>query len=65
MRTEKEQLEMKTNGRIPLRFFYAESVSFTLPIQNKALQPALFPFSTKKLAHTEGRHELERQLQVR
>ena len=62
MRNEDEQLNMRTNGHVPLRFIYAEGVSFTLPIQKKALQPTLFPFSAKKLVYKDAKNELERQL---
>jgi hypothetical protein len=57
MRNETEQLNMRTTGHIPLRFVYAEGVSFTLPIQRKALQPTLFPFSAKKLAGKDARND--------
>jgi len=40
---------MKTIGHIPLRFIHANRASFTLPIQRKAIQPHLFPFSSKKV----------------
>lgn len=40
---------MKATGHIPLRFIHANRASFTLPIQRKAIQPHLFPFSAKKV----------------
>jgi hypothetical protein len=54
---------MKVNGQIPLRFIHSESANFTLPIQKKALQPTLFPFSSKKLAHKAPKDECERHFQ--
>ena len=62
MRNEDEQLNMRTNGHVPLRFNYAEGVSFTLPIRKKALHPALFPFSAKKLIGKDAKNEYEPQL---
>jgi len=49
MRIEKEQLKMKTNNPILLPFTFSQCGSFTLPIQQKAVRPALFPYSSKKL----------------
>lgn len=41
---------MKANGHIPLRFIHSNRGSFTLTIVKKAIQPHLFPFSSKKIA---------------
>jgi len=49
MRNEKEQLKMKTPNPILLSFSYSQCGSFTLPIQQKAVRPALSPYSSKKL----------------
>jgi len=49
MQNEKEQLKMKTPNPILLPFSYSQCGSFTLPIQQKAVRPALSPYSSKKL----------------
>jgi hypothetical protein len=41
---------MKANGHIPLRFIHSNRGSFTLTIVKKAINPHLFPFSSKKIA---------------
>ena len=41
---------MKANGHIPLRFIHSNRGSFTLTIHKKAINPHLFPFSSKKVA---------------
>jgi len=41
---------MKVNGHIPLRFIHSNRGSFTLTIVKKAINPHLFPFSSKKIA---------------
>jgi hypothetical protein len=61
MRNENETTDMKTTNPIPLRFSHSERASFTLPIQRKALQPALFPFSSKKLTMKGVKDESARQ----
>jgi hypothetical protein len=45
----KKQLKMKTHNPNLLSFTYSECGNFTLPIQQKAVRPALFPYSSKKL----------------
>jgi hypothetical protein len=52
---------MKVTGHIPLRFIHANRASFTLPIQRKAIQPHLFPFSSKKVFTKVPHEERERQ----
>jgi hypothetical protein len=47
---------MKTNGHIPLRYIHSNRGSFTLTILKKAINPHLFPFSSKKIA-IKGLHE--------
>src|ERR1043166_1628990 len=64
-RQRKVKLEMttfmKVSGQTTLKFIYAESVSFTLSIQKKALHPLLYPFSSKKLTSRTVKYESERQ----
>jgi hypothetical protein len=47
---------MKANGHIPLRFIHSNRGSFTLTIVKKAINPHLFPFSSKKIA-LKGLHD--------
>jgi hypothetical protein len=49
---------MKTLHHIPLRYCHSLRASFTLPIQKKAIQPQMLPFSSKKLKGM--RHDFER-----
>ena len=60
----KRDNEMKTIINIPLRYHHSLRASFTLPIVRKAVQPQLFPFSSKKLTNKGSKCELE-QLQAR
>jgi len=51
---------MKLINHIPLRFIHSPSANFTLRINRKPVQPALFPFSSKKLTGKDAQYEWER-----
>jgi len=53
---------MKSTSHIPLQLMYLESVSFSLPIHKKALQPALQPFSSKKLTGKGAKYDCQPHL---
>jgi len=50
------QSDMRATGHIPLRFLHSLSGNFTLPIQRKPIEMALFPFSLKKLNYKSEKH---------
>jgi hypothetical protein len=59
MRNQHDTDYMKPATHIPLRFS-EERATFTLRIQKKALQPTLYPFSSKKLHSRDAKHEPNR-----